>query len=41
MITNAMKDYAADIRSGEFPGDEYCYKMLAGEEEKFLKLIQN
>jgi 3-methyl-2-oxobutanoate hydroxymethyltransferase len=40
MVTNAMKEYAAEVRDGQFPGDEHCYKMIAGEEEKFLKLIK-
>ncbi len=40
MVTTAMKDYAAEVRAGEFPGDEHCYTMIAGEEEKFLKLIK-
>jgi 3-methyl-2-oxobutanoate hydroxymethyltransferase len=40
MVTNAMKAYAADVRDGQFPGDEHCYKMIAGEEEKFLKLLK-
>jgi 3-methyl-2-oxobutanoate hydroxymethyltransferase len=40
MVTNAMKDYVADVRGGQFPADEHCYKMIEGEEEKFLKLIK-
>ena len=39
MITDAMKSYAAEVRNGQFPQDEHCYKMIEGEEEKFLKLI--
>ena len=41
MVTNAMKEYAADVRDGRFPEDAHCYKMMAGEEEKFLKLIES
>ena len=37
MVTNAMKDYVAEVRAGGFPGPEHCYNMIAGEEEKFLK----
>ena len=40
MVTNAMKDYVADVRGGQFPGDEHCYKMIKGEEDKFLKLMK-
>lgn len=37
MVTNAMKDYVAEVRAGKFPESEHCYNMIAGEEEKFLK----
>jgi 3-methyl-2-oxobutanoate hydroxymethyltransferase len=37
MVTNAMRDYVAEVRAGGFPGPEHCYNMIAGEEEKFLK----
>jgi 3-methyl-2-oxobutanoate hydroxymethyltransferase len=37
MVTNAMKEYVAEVRAGEFPEAEHCYNMIAGEEEKFLK----
>ena len=40
MVTNAMKDYVAEVRAGEFPEAEHCYNMIAGEEEKFLKSIK-
>ena len=40
VITNAMKDYCADVRAGKFPGDEHCYRMIEGEEPKFIKLMQ-
>ena len=37
LVTNAMKEYVAEVRTGKFPGTEHCYNMIAGEEEKFLK----
>ena len=40
-ITNALKEYASEVRQGQFPTDEYCYKMMAGEEEKFLELMKS
>jgi 3-methyl-2-oxobutanoate hydroxymethyltransferase len=40
MVTKAMKDYAAEVRGGQFPEAEHCYNMIAGEEEKFLTLIK-
>jgi 3-methyl-2-oxobutanoate hydroxymethyltransferase len=36
VITNAMKQYVADVRAGRFPTDEHCYHMLEGEYEKFV-----
>ena len=40
-ITKAMSDYVADVRSGRFPDDDqYCYKMIAGEEDKFLAAMK-
>ncbi|MEE4265191.1 MAG: 3-methyl-2-oxobutanoate hydroxymethyltransferase [Desulfobacteraceae bacterium] len=41
MVTDAMKAYASEVREGRFPSDEHCYKMIDGEEEKFLKLIES
>jgi len=40
MVTDAMKAYASEVREGRFPSDQHCYKMIAGEEEKFLNLIK-
>ena len=40
IITNAMREYAEEVRNGSFPTDEYCYHMLKGEEEKFQELIK-
>ena len=37
LVTHAMKEYVAEVRTGKFPGTEHCYNMIAGEEEKFLK----
>jgi len=35
VVTNAMKQYVAEVRAGKFPQDDHCYHMLAGEKEKF------
>jgi 3-methyl-2-oxobutanoate hydroxymethyltransferase len=41
MIVKAMSEYVADVRSGQFPDDEqYCYKMIAGEEKQFLAAMK-
>lgn len=39
VVTNAMKAYVKDVKDGTFPSPEYTYKMVAGEAEKFLKLM--
>ena len=39
LVTNAIREYCDEVRSGEFPTMEYCYKMVEGEEEKFLALM--
>lgn len=41
VITEAMKAYVADVKSVSFPDeDTYCYKMVQGEEERFLELMK-
>jgi 3-methyl-2-oxobutanoate hydroxymethyltransferase len=35
IVTNAMKQYVAEVRGNKFPEDEHCYHMLPGELEKF------
>lgn len=40
VITNAMKEYVTEVKSGVFPDeDRYCYHMVEGEEQKFLNLM--
>jgi len=40
VVTNAMTQYCEDVRQGKFPADEHCYRMIKGEDEKFLKLME-
>lgn len=41
VIVKGMKEYVSDVKSGVFPDqDTHCYHMVAGEEEKFQKLIK-
>jgi 3-methyl-2-oxobutanoate hydroxymethyltransferase len=40
VITEAMKQYVADVRAGRFPTDEHCYHMLEGEYEKFKEMVR-
>jgi len=39
-VTDAMKQYAADVRAGTFPEDQHCYHMLDGEFEKFEEMVK-
>ncbi len=36
----AIQSYAADVRSGRFPEDIHCYKMIEGESEKLKALLE-
>ena len=40
IVTDAMKQYAADVRAGTFPEDQHCYHMLDGEFEKFEEMVK-
>jgi len=40
MVTDAMKAYCEDVRQGNFPAEEHCYRMLADEDKKFEELMQ-
>ena len=33
-----VEAYAGEVRSGEFPGETYVYRMVAGEVEKLQAL---
>jgi len=39
VVTQAMKEYVKDVKEEKFPGPEHIYNMVAGEEEKFLKMM--
>ncbi|MEM5787143.1 MAG: 3-methyl-2-oxobutanoate hydroxymethyltransferase [Syntrophobacteraceae bacterium] len=38
-IIRAMTEYCDEVRSGAFPTDQHCYRMIEGEEPKFLELM--
>ncbi len=40
VVIKAMHDYCDEIRQGKFPTGEHVYKMIEGEEEKFLELMK-
>ncbi len=40
VVTNAMRNYCKEVRNGTFPGEEHCYRMIEGEEAKFLDVMR-
>ena len=40
VATNAMAAYAQDVRSGTFPAEEHCYRMVEGEFPKFQEMAR-
>jgi 3-methyl-2-oxobutanoate hydroxymethyltransferase len=40
VVTKALSDYCKDVRDGSFPGEEHCYRMIEGEEKKFMELMK-
>jgi len=40
VVTNALKAYARDVKSGAFPTDDHCYHMIKGEDEKLKQLLK-
>ncbi|MCU0594101.1 MAG: 3-methyl-2-oxobutanoate hydroxymethyltransferase, partial [Desulfobacterota bacterium] len=41
VIIKAMSKYCEEVRAGLFPGEEHCYRMIEGEEAKFLSSMQD
>jgi 3-methyl-2-oxobutanoate hydroxymethyltransferase len=39
MITEAMQTYCDEVRQGKFPTEDHCYRMMAGEDQKFFELM--
>jgi len=40
VVTRAIEEYIAEVRSGAFPEDRHCYHMLEGELEKFREVVK-
>jgi len=40
VVTEAMREYVADVRAGAFPVDEHCYHMLKAEAGGFDELVK-
>lgn len=39
VVTKAMRDYCDEVRTTKFPSADHCYRMIEGEEEKFLSFM--
>ncbi|MBI5582363.1 MAG: 3-methyl-2-oxobutanoate hydroxymethyltransferase [Deltaproteobacteria bacterium] len=39
IIIQAFREYVREVKEGAFPAEEHCYRMVEGEEEKFLELM--
>ena len=40
VVTEAIRAYGDDVRSGAFPAVEHCYSMIKGEYPKFQEMIE-
>lgn len=40
VVTDAIRAYGEDVRSGAFPAAEHCYRMIRGEEAKFQEMAR-
>ncbi len=40
VVTDAIRQYCDEVRSGVFPQDEHCYHMIKGEYEKFQSMTE-
>jgi 3-methyl-2-oxobutanoate hydroxymethyltransferase len=41
VVTQAMREYVADVKAGAFPADEHCYHMLKDEVGRFPELMKD
>ncbi len=41
VVTNAIRAYGEEVRSGQFPAEEHCYRMIEGEFSKFEEMVEN
>ena len=39
-ILQALRKYISEVQSGEYPSEEHCYPMKPGQQEEFLKRVQ-
>ena len=41
VITKAFGEYADDVRTGKFPEEKHCYRMIEGELDKLESMLKN
>jgi 3-methyl-2-oxobutanoate hydroxymethyltransferase len=41
IIEKAFREFTEDVRTGKFPEEKHCYRMLEGEYEKLQALLRN
>ena len=41
VVTKAMRDYCDEVRTTKIPSADHCYRMIEGEEEKFLSFMSS
>lgn len=39
-IVQAMTEYVKDVKEAKFPEDKHCYRMIEGEYEKMVKVVE-
>jgi 3-methyl-2-oxobutanoate hydroxymethyltransferase len=39
-ISKSVTAYIDEVKNGQFPGEEHCYRMKSGEPEKLAKLLK-
>ena len=40
IIEKALAEFREDVRTGKFPEEKHCYRMLEGEYEKLQALLK-
>ena len=41
VITKAFGEYIEDVRTGKFPEEKHCYRMIEGESDKLASMLKN
>lgn len=41
IIEKAFREYSDDVKTGKFPEEKHCYRMIEGEQEKLEAMLKN